>query len=42
MLRLMHRPPHPGEAEPERIDPLRTAGIVPGPAQLVGGAEAGR
>ena len=35
MLRLMHSPPHPGEEPPtETVEqPIRTAGIVPGPAQ---------
>jgi cytochrome d ubiquinol oxidase subunit I len=42
MLRLMHRPPQ--DLEPRLKDqdqgPIRTAGIVPGPAQLIGEDEA--
>jgi cytochrome d ubiquinol oxidase subunit I len=35
ILRLMHKPPEPGEPAPERTErePIRTAGIMPGPAQ---------
>jgi cytochrome d ubiquinol oxidase subunit I len=34
MLRLMHSPPHPLEQGAEALDePIRAAGIVPGPAQ---------
>jgi cytochrome d ubiquinol oxidase subunit I len=35
MLRLMSAPPHPGEEPPAMVEraPIRTAGIVPGPAQ---------
>jgi hypothetical protein len=41
MLRMMHRPPRPGEPEPEHGDrePIRTAGTVPGPAQFTGDTE---
>jgi cytochrome d ubiquinol oxidase subunit I len=44
LLRLMRKPPEPGEPEPERSErePIRTAGITPGPAQRSGDAEAGR
>ena len=42
MLRLMHKPPQAGEPEPDPTDPIRTAGIVPGPAQLVDDGEPGR
>jgi cytochrome d ubiquinol oxidase subunit I len=41
MLQLMRKPPLPGEREPERNEPIRTAGTVPGPAQHFGDAEAG-
>jgi cytochrome d ubiquinol oxidase subunit I len=36
ILRLMHAPPHPGEAPPAEVieAPIRSAGITPGPAQL--------
>lgn len=30
ILKLMHKPPHSGESEPDRA-PIRTAGITPGP-----------
>ena len=35
ILRLMHKPPQPGEPDPRRTEhePIRTAGITPGPAQ---------
>ena len=41
MMRLMHKPPEPGEPDPERTErePIRTAGIMPGPAQHPGGTE---
>jgi cytochrome d ubiquinol oxidase subunit I len=41
MLRLMGKPPQAGEPEPERSErePIRSAGITPGPAQE---PEAGR
>jgi cytochrome d ubiquinol oxidase subunit I len=40
MLRLMHSPPHPLEEGTETLDePIRTAGIVPGPAQGAGEGE---
>ena len=29
ILRLMKSPPHPGEEEPSRDEPTRTAGITP-------------
>ena len=32
LLRLMARPPAPGEPGPPRDEPIRTAGINPGPA----------
>jgi cytochrome d ubiquinol oxidase subunit I len=40
ILRLMHAPPHPLEAPLKQSDdePIRTAGITPGPAQNPGGA----
>ena len=43
MLRLMRKPPQPGEPDPllpER-EPIRSAGITPGPAQRGGVAETG-
>ena len=41
LLRLMHKPPEPGEPDPERTErePIRTAGIMPGPAQHPGSTE---
>ena len=44
MLRLMGKPPRGGEPDPERSErePIRTAGITPGPAQRAGEAEAER
>jgi cytochrome d ubiquinol oxidase subunit I len=44
MLRLMGKPPRPGELDPERTErePIRSAGLMPGPAQHSGDAEAGR
>ena len=35
LLRLMNRPPEPGEGEYEQQGPIRTAGSVPGPASEV-------
>ncbi|MEW6631374.1 MAG: cytochrome ubiquinol oxidase subunit I [Pseudomonadota bacterium] len=32
ILRLMSQPPHPGEEGPREGDPIRAAGITPGPA----------
>ncbi len=32
ILRMMSRPPEPGETGPAEYEPIRTAGIVPGPA----------
>jgi len=44
MLQLMRRPPQPGEPEPERSErePIRSAGITPGPAQRAAEAQARR
>jgi cytochrome d ubiquinol oxidase subunit I len=41
MLRLMRKPPEAGEADPglSEREPIRTAGIVPGPAQRTGETE---
>jgi cytochrome d ubiquinol oxidase subunit I len=43
MLRLMCKPPQAGEPDPERSErePIRTAGITPGPMQRSGKTEAG-
>ncbi len=44
MLRLMRKPPQTGEPDPAQTErePIRSAGIMPGPAQNVGVAETGR
>ncbi len=44
MLRLMHKPPQPGEPDPAETErePIRSAGTMPGLAQAAGGAEDGR
>ena len=42
MLRLVHKAPHAGEPEPDRSEPIRTAGIVPGPARLLDDGGVGR
>lgn len=44
MLRLMRKPPQAGEPDPERTErePIRSAGIVPGPAQNPGQTETGQ
>ena len=34
LLRLMGQTPHAGTAEPDRRQPIRTAGIVPGPTMI--------
>jgi cytochrome d ubiquinol oxidase subunit I len=41
LLRLMQRPPQPGEPDAQRTErePIRTAGIVPGPTQHPGEVE---
>ncbi|HEU4651876.1 MAG TPA: cytochrome ubiquinol oxidase subunit I, partial [Croceibacterium sp.] len=44
MLRLMRKPPQPGEPDPQHSErePIRTAGIAPGPAQLAREPEPGQ
>jgi cytochrome d ubiquinol oxidase subunit I len=44
MLRLMRKPPQAGEPDPQQTErePIRSAGIMPGPAQHAGATEAGQ
>ena len=37
ILRLMNKPPHPGEEDLPRDEPLRASGIMPAPAMEAGG-----
>ena len=36
LLAMMAKPPHPGETGPSADQPMRSAGLVPGPASLAG------